>query len=74
MTQLANLAKGLISLEKQLSDALTNDLGKDAFVNWLFEIKLVLREIDHAQAHLKAWMKDESVDTPLAFGPGKSYI
>jgi aldehyde dehydrogenase (NAD+) len=35
---------------------------------------MVLRDAKHTLSHLKEWMKDESVDTPLLIGPGKSSI
>jgi len=50
------------------------DLGKDSFVNFLFEINLLLREIDHYIEHLAVYMEDECVNTPMTIGPGKSYI
>ena len=52
-----------------LSKAVTADLEKSDFSNWLFELRMIEREIEHALKHLKAWMKDESVDTPLMLGP-----
>jgi len=57
-----------------LSKALTADLEKSDFANWLFELRAVEREIEHALKHLKSWMKDEPVDTPFALGPAKSYL
>ena len=53
---------------------MTADLGKDTFVNWLFEINLIYREIDFTMEHLHEWMADECVDTPMSIGPAKSYI
>ena len=74
MAQLANLKAGLQTLRTELDTALTQDLGKDTFVNWLFEINTCTREVDDAMANLKSWMKDENVHTPFVLGPGKSYI
>lgn len=34
----------------------------------------MIGEIDHNIAHLKQWMKDVSVDTPMTVGPAKSRI
>ena len=61
-------------MEKELSVALTNDLAKSDFTNWMFEFATVHREIDDMISNLKTWMADECVDTHLALGPGKSYI
>lgn len=61
-------------MRKELSQALTNDLSKDDFSNYVFELLLIEREIDHSIAELKKWMKEECVDTPMFVGPGNSYI
>ena len=74
MAQLASLKKGLLALEKDFDRALTADLGKDTFVNWLFEQNLMQRELDHIMAGLKGYMEDECVNTPMMIGPAKSYI
>ena len=74
MTQLASLKHGLQTLRADFDKALTADLGKDTFVNWLFELNLIDREIDHSMERLKEWMKDICVDTPMSIGPAKSYI
>ena len=74
MTQLVSLKKGLQTLAADFDKALTADLGKDTFANWLCELTVCSREVDDAMANLKAWMQDESVDTPFVIGPAKSYI
>ena len=61
-------------MASELSKAVTTDLAKSDFSNWLFELCMLEREIDHTLAHLSKWMKDECVDTPLMLGPGKSYL
>ena len=61
-------------MASELSKAVTTDLAKSDFSNWLFELCMLEREIDHTLAHLSRWMKDECVDTPLMLGPGKSYL
>lgn len=72
--QLNQLKKGLGIMAKDLSKAVTADLQKDDFANWLFELRMLEREIEHNLKHLKSWMKDECVDTPLFLGPAKSYL
>ena len=66
--------KGIKTMAADLSTAVTQDLGKDDFSNWMFELRMIEREIEHALKHLKSWMKDESVDTPLFLGPAQSYL
>ena len=72
--QLRQLKLGLKQMEQELNQAVAADLGKGSFVNWMLDIRIVEREIEHALKHLKSWMKDECVDTALMIGPGKSYI
>lgn len=38
------------------------------------EILVLDKEIDHALAHLKEWIKEIPVDTPMLIGPAKSKI
>ena len=61
-------------MQNDLSKACTADLGKSDFANWLFEVRMIEREIEHCVKHLKKWMRDECVDTPFMLGPAKSYL
>ena len=61
-------------MEKELCEAIEKDLGKGHFYAYISEIHLVKVEIQHSIDHLKQWMKQISVDTPLMVGPGKSYV
>jgi aldehyde dehydrogenase (NAD+) len=61
-------------MKKDLSLALTNDLGKNDFANWTFEISMCVRDAEHTIAHLAEWMADRKVDTPFMVGPGRSSI
>ena len=66
--------KGVQTMGKDLSQAVTQDLAKDDFSNWMFELRCIEREIEHALKHLKSWMTDEVMDTPLFLGPARSYL
>ena len=66
--------KGIRAMQNDLSKACTADLGKSDFANWLFEVRMIEREIEHCVKHLKKWMRDECVDTPFMLGPAKSYL
>ena len=61
-------------MEKELSKAMTDDLARAHFTNWIYELRFCEREIEHCLKHLKSWMKDEVVDTPLFMGPARSYL
>lgn len=74
ITQLLNLKKGIISMDKDLKEAVKADLGREGFVTWLCEISLLLSEIDQTIANLRKWTRPISVDTPMFLGPAKSKI
>jgi aldehyde dehydrogenase (NAD+) len=74
VAQLNALKKGVTELTKDFDEALTKDLGKGTFENWLCELMMVTREINHALESLKHWMRDEPRDTPFIIGPGESYL
>jgi aldehyde dehydrogenase (NAD+) len=59
-------------MENEIGDALRKDLGRELFVSWMTELAGVEEKIDHTIAHLKQWMKDEIVDTPMLIAPGTS--
>lgn len=61
-------------LEKELSEAVQKDLGREAFVTWFTELSILTHEIDHTMASLKQWAQDVHVDTPMMIGPAKSKI
>jgi len=72
--QLNNLKEGLRAVAKDIDAALHADLGRQGYTNTLFETGGIEKKIDHCLAHLKKWMADESVDTPMLLAPAKSRI
>lgn len=74
LAQLNALKKGLIELNTDFDNALHKDLGKGSFENWLTEMNLCIREVQHTVDHLKDWIKDEPRDTPFMVGPATSYL
>ncbi len=72
--QLKKLKKIFTEHEAELIAALQKDLQKAPFESILNEILLVIKEIDYAISHLKKWMKDKSVSTPLSLWPARSFI
>lgn len=61
-------------MRDEINEAIKKDLGRGAFATWMTEILTVEKEIDFALTHLKEWMKDKVVDTPMLIGPGRSKI
>ncbi len=62
LQQLKNMRQGLEAMASQLSDARKQDLGTASFPNWMYELVLVSREVQHAIEHLSKWMSATSVD------------
>ena len=74
LATLAAVRQALVQREGDLLEALRLDLGKPVFEAWTAEVGFGIKEIDHAVAHLRSWMKPERVRTPVTFKPGVSRI
>jgi aldehyde dehydrogenase (NAD+) len=64
-------------LEERYPDfaaALDKDLRKNAMETYTSEIGFVVTEIEHALAHIDAWVRPQRVDTPLYMQPAKSFL
>jgi aldehyde dehydrogenase (NAD+) len=72
--QLGALAHFLKEREREIEDALHQDLGKPALEAFASEIAFPAREVAIAQRRLRSWTRPERVSTPLFAWPGKSYI
>jgi aldehyde dehydrogenase (NAD+) len=72
------MLKKLLSIvnqhEKEISNALTADLGKSDFEGFMCEIGLVRSEIGHMIKHVKHYAKERSVHTSLSQFAARSYI
>ena len=71
--QLNGLHELCIQHEKDICQALHQDLHKSYTEAYVTEIGYVKAEIKHTLKHLKKWMKPRKVSTPLLAFPGKSY-
>lgn len=72
--QLKRMRKLVVENESAIADALQKDLGKSPFESAITETIVVVKEIDHALAHLAEWMRPERVSTPLVHQLGSSQI
>jgi len=63
---LKKLQQAIRDNEKQISDALLKDLNKQPFESYMAETGMVLDELGYHIHHLRGWMKDKRVPTPLA--------
>lgn len=59
--------------EKEISEALTADLGKSQYESFMCETGLVLSEISYLIRHTKRFAKSKTVRTPLAQFPSHSF-
>lgn len=62
------------TFKNKIRQALFDDFKKPFAETDLTEIYPILSEIKHTKKHLKSWMKDEKVATPLAFLGSSSWI
>ncbi|RUO60721.1 aldehyde dehydrogenase family protein [Pseudidiomarina marina] len=72
--QLQKLQQMLDEHEKELLNALQEDLGKSSAEGWLTELGFLISDIKHTLHHLNQWVKPKRVRQPLLAWPGKSYL
>ncbi len=72
--QLKNLKKAILKYEKEIADALWQDLRKSYQEAYLTEISIVLGELDFHIKKLKQWAKPHRVYTPIQLLPSRSRI
>lgn len=60
--------------EKDISDALTKDLGKSAFEGFMCETGLVLGEISYMLKHIRKYAKDERKLTSITNFAASTYV
>ncbi|MCR4965124.1 MAG: aldehyde dehydrogenase family protein [Bacteroidales bacterium] len=72
--QLKKLLNALESHEKELADALWQDLHKSYEEAYLTEISIVKAEIREAIKHVKKWARRERHRTPITLFGSRSYI
>lgn len=63
---LKKLEEAVLCHEDELLNALKLDLGKSSSEGYMCEIGLLLSEIRYLRRHLRRWMKDRQVLTPLS--------
>ncbi|WHI50238.1 aldehyde dehydrogenase family protein [Microbulbifer sp. MLAF003] len=72
--QLIQLRKMLSENEARFIGALNEDLHKAPQEAYLTEISFLYSDIDHTLKHLKKWVRQRKVSSPLLTQPAKSYI
>ena len=74
MEQLKKLQKALRSNEALLEQAMYQDFRKAPMEVYMCETGMVLEEVRFHLKHLKGWMRERTVPTPLAQFPSKSFV
>ena len=60
--------------EKEILEALHADLGKSPAEGYMTEVGMVLEELSFTIRHLKSWMREKRVRTPLTHFPAFSRV
>lgn len=69
------LIKALVTENEQaILDALKQDLGKHPFEAYSSEIGTILQSLNYTIAHLREWMENSAVETPLIHQPASTFI
>ena len=71
---LARLQGAIEGHQKEIEQALYQDLGKSPLDSALSEVYFLINEISKAQRQLKSWMRPQRVKTPLPLQPSTSYL
>ncbi|MBQ7788024.1 MAG: aldehyde dehydrogenase [Clostridia bacterium] len=71
---LKSLRECIKKYEKEIAEALYNDLGKSEYESYMCEIGMALSEITYMVKHTKRFSKKKKVHTPLAQFSSKSYV
>ena len=74
MEQLKKLQQALRSNEALLEQAMYQDFRKAPMEVYMCETGMVLEELRFHLKHLKGWMRERAVPTPLAQFPSKSFV
>lgn len=72
--QLRVLRNMIEKYEKEIYQALKQDLNKSQFETFTTELGFLYNEIKHTENHLKTWMKDEQVDAPITHKGTRNFI
>lgn len=74
LSMLKKLEKAIKENEELFFSAMKADMNKCETEVYMTEIGMVLEELRYHIKHLKRWMKEKRVVTPLAHFPSKSFI
>ena len=70
---LKKLRQALLSHEAEIAEALGQDLGKSMEESYMCETGIVISDITYLLRHIRSFTKEQTVPTPLAHFPSRSY-
>lgn len=70
---LKKLKEYIVGHEKEIHDALHEDLGKSSFESYMCETGLVLSELTHMIQHIEEYAEEQDVHTPISQFAARSY-
>lgn len=71
---LKKLKAAIVAHQKEIAEALYEDLGKSEFESYMCETGLVLSEITYMIKHVKKFAREKRVSTPIAQFASRSYV
>ncbi|MEO0323837.1 MAG: aldehyde dehydrogenase family protein [Myxococcota bacterium] len=74
LAQLDGVARFVKEREREILEALHEDLGKPSIEAYGAELSFVANDLAHVRSHLEGWMRPEKVRVPLVARPGSSEI
>jgi aldehyde dehydrogenase (NAD+) len=72
--QLNILRAAILKYEKEIHESNKIDLNHSEFNSVLTSSNMVIQDINYTLSHIDSWTAKRSVDVPIMFAPGKSYI
>jgi aldehyde dehydrogenase (NAD+) len=72
--QLSQLILGLQEMTDELTEALYQDLKREKFVSYLYEVAGIIGKAQFDLKHFESWAKPSKRDTPLTLAPAKSRV
>lgn len=60
--------------EREIADALAQDLGRPAFDSWLADVAPTKAEAAYARKHLHRWMRRKRIGMPLSQWPARGWV
>lgn len=74
LEQLRGIERLCDEREREIADALAQDLGRPAFDSWLADVAPTKAEAAYARKHLHRWMRRKRIGMPLSQWPARGWV